>query len=194
MAKPFEGWTFGVEFELVVAYLTEYPKMPTPDPSETRLLHFNPTPEESSRVRAEMLKDDPEVLEYIDEVDEKGKRTTDALKYFNMHLYWEVISEHIKKTLEAAGHQIGDGGIDKWAITTDSSVRGPEGNEYEHAAFEIVSPAFHYCPGSIQAVEDFLAVLTSTYCALMSMKVPACMSMLGPGRQITTSGQYRNCR
>jgi hypothetical protein len=101
----------------------------------------------------------------LDELDDgTGTLTAEALDFLNRHVYWEIISKHLKKTLEAAGHQIGDGGIEKWAITTDASVSGPEDEEYTYASFEIVSPAFHYCPESIQAVEDFLAVLTSTYC------------------------------
>lgn len=166
MTQPFKQWTFGIEFEFVVAYLTKYPQMPTPDPSETRKVRFNPTAKEWNTCRDYMAEMDPSMTRDLGLVD--GRTSAQGLDLLNTHLYWELIEKHMKNTLQDAGYQIGEEEIDKWAIGTDVSVRSPDGigdeKRYEYAGFEVVSPAYYFCPESIQAVEDFLAILTSTYC------------------------------
>ena len=149
MSKRFDEWTFGVEFEFAVAYLRE-PQLP--DPSETRTVWFSPTQADYTRAL-----DDLEALGHELEPDTEDQ--------YHWIAQWTVVAEHIKDTLEAAGHsRPGNGEITKWAIKPDRSIKEPEDETYHYLDMEIVSPAFYFCRESLQAVEDVLALLTSNYC------------------------------
>jgi len=128
--------------------------MPVPDPTEKRKVNFYPPPEAFERAQKGW--------------EGMGFSGDDLFKVSLPDVYWNEIAGHMKETVEAAGHKVGVGETTKWRITTDGSVRKPEnapkGKIYHYAVFEVVSPAYYFCPESLAAVEDFLAILTSMYC------------------------------
>jgi len=153
MSENFQALTFGLEFEFALAYV---PTATTnPYPSDRRVVEFKPITADKEDAKA------AQEIYYGGgfEVEEE-ELDKEAVKF--------AIYRHIKNTLRNAGYSVNSdlhySSSNEWSVIDDSSIKSPETSfGYEFAGVELVSPAYYFCPDSMKAVEDVLALMTSKY-------------------------------
>jgi hypothetical protein len=144
MSESSQPLTFGVEFEITLAFVleTENP----PNPSENRTVTFDTI--ESDYWHPYQIGHNP--------MGRFGIQIASRNAAFR----------HIKSTLKNAGYSVErDGDTTEWSLTSDSSIYPPVDSPkgYEYLELELVSPAYYFVPESLKAIEEVLALLKSTY-------------------------------
>lgn len=170
MSEYFQALTFGLEFEFALAYIPE--GHANPNPSDTRVVDFVP-------ITAD-VEDATEVLKSFYGANSNEIPTSTQVNKF-------AIYRHIKNTLRnaryAVNSKLDQSSTYEWSVMDDSSIQPPETSlGYEYVGVELVSPAYYFCPGSLMAIEDVLALMTSTY--LMNVNITTGLHVhIGNGTQ-----------
>jgi hypothetical protein len=170
MSEYFQALTFGLEFEFALAYVPE--GSTNPSPSDTRVVGFMP-------ITAD-VEDATKALKLIygtgsDEIPDPTQVTKFA------------IYRHIKNTLRNAGYAVNSkleqSSSYEWFVMGDSSIEPPETSSgYGYVGVELVSPAYYFGRDSLMAVEDVLALMTSTY--LMNVNITTGLHVhMGDGKR-----------
>ncbi|KAL2067453.1 hypothetical protein VTL71DRAFT_1878 [Oculimacula yallundae] len=142
--------TFGVELEFLMAYLPD--DVPSPDPSEKRMLHF-PYTDSDIEEYYEFTKDEP----LTRDTDERGGRLISAMR-------------QVRIALERAGlllNNVGETDFGRWSVTKDESVDKLEDSDYEWLQIEVVSPAYYFTPEALVEVRLALRTLKKNFCLMM---------------------------
>ncbi|TVY35890.1 hypothetical protein LSUB1_G005009, partial [Lachnellula subtilissima] len=150
MSQESQPLTFGVEFEVALAYAD--PTKVQPDYSDTRTVAFD-------TIEADFW------APY-----EIGNPLVCKNSIFAATR--NAAFRHIQSTMESAGYAVHrDGGFNEWSLTLDLSVIKPSELPHylDYLDLEFVSPAYYFVPDALKAIEDVLALLKSTY--LMNVNV-----------------------
>jgi hypothetical protein len=139
--------TFGVEFELALAYLpNDSTPLPHPDDAK-KIIHITPTEEDWNRNLWGSSRD-----------DFSARATRFAAK------------RTIRDTIREAGFPVSDEkapldecDVSKWEVVEDGTIHGPERTPYEWIDIEVRSPAFFFTRGSLKAVADVAILLNKTF-------------------------------